>query len=475
MYSCEKCNKLRNGVKFSKVIDLPEVLCIHLKRFRHELMFSSKISSQVSFPLTGLDMRPYLHKDCVSTVSNYDLISVICHHGTAGGGHYTCYSLNADTDTWYEFDDQYVTLVTSETVLNCEAYVLFYRKSNNNMSKCRSCAYELKEAKDYNEMKFHVSRQWINKFTTFAEPGPIDNSDFLCQHGGLKPEAVQMVDQLTTIVSQRVWEYLYNTFGGGPACNHLYDCPICEQAAEALNKRITMEMETFLQLHREFQNMDSPAIPVYAMSMNWFRQWQSFMRNRPSDPPGPIDNSNIVKPGQPESVKPGSDYSQISEELWHFFHQIYGGGPEVKLRTGFKQQQQQIPQRSQSVNAIPSPEANAIDFFIPRLKPKRHSSQVFETSNYENLPMVHEPKTVYVLNEAMETENEDQEKKDAIVEEKQLEEEDTAANHHAEVAETKVVEEKHPNPKDTKGKKRIKYKKNKVRNDDKSMSSVDEA
>lgn len=62
MYSCEKCNKLRNGVKFSKVIDLPEVLCIHLKRFRHELMFSSKISSHVSFPLTGLDMRPYLHK-----------------------------------------------------------------------------------------------------------------------------------------------------------------------------------------------------------------------------------------------------------------------------------------------------------------------------------------------------------------------------------------------------------------------------
>lgn len=297
-------------------------------------------------------------------------------------------------------------------------------------------------------------------------------------------------------------------FGGGPACNHLYDCPICEQAAEALNKRIALEMETFLQLHHEFQNMDSPAIPVYAMSMNWFRQWQSFMRNRPSDPPGPIDNSNIVKQptqaGQAESVKPGSDYSQISEELWHFFHQIYGGGPAVKLRTGFKQQQpvapqHQMPQRSQSVNAIPSYEANnstcanppssettgTPEFFIPRLKPKRHSSQVLETSHYENeykinLPMVHEPKTVFVVNEAMETENEGkEEKKDAAVADKQLEDklekkEDTLTNHHhAEIAETKVVEEKHP--KDTKGKKRIKYKKNKVKNDDKSMSSVDEA
>lgn len=49
-------------MKYSKVLELPEVLCIHLKRFRHELMFSAKISSYVAFPLEGLDMRPYLHK-----------------------------------------------------------------------------------------------------------------------------------------------------------------------------------------------------------------------------------------------------------------------------------------------------------------------------------------------------------------------------------------------------------------------------
>lgn len=69
MYSCEKCNKLRNGVKFSKVLALPEMLCVHLKRFRHDLSYSSKISSPVHFPLTGLDMRPYLHKG-ESSISN---------------------------------------------------------------------------------------------------------------------------------------------------------------------------------------------------------------------------------------------------------------------------------------------------------------------------------------------------------------------------------------------------------------------
>lgn len=61
-----------------------QILCIHLKRFRHEVMYSFKISSHVSFPLEGLDMRPFLAKESPSQVTTYDLLSVICHHGTAG-------------------------------------------------------------------------------------------------------------------------------------------------------------------------------------------------------------------------------------------------------------------------------------------------------------------------------------------------------------------------------------------------------
>lgn len=33
-------------------------------------------------------------------------------------------------------------------------------------------------------LQFYISRQWLNKFKTFAEPGPISNDDFLCLHGG---------------------------------------------------------------------------------------------------------------------------------------------------------------------------------------------------------------------------------------------------------------------------------------------------
>lgn len=47
-------------------------------------MYSFKISSHVSFPLEGLDLRPFLAKECTSQITTYDLLSVICHHGTAG-------------------------------------------------------------------------------------------------------------------------------------------------------------------------------------------------------------------------------------------------------------------------------------------------------------------------------------------------------------------------------------------------------
>lgn len=213
MYSCEKCNKLRNGIKFSKVLELPEVLCVHLKRFRHELMFSSKITNFVSFPLEGLDMRPYLHKECISKVTTYDLISVICHHGTAGGGHYTCYGLNPIVSQWFEFDDQCVTQVPPETVTNCEAYVLFYKKSSPEMMQLRDKTVELMEisAREPSDLNFFVSKQWINKFNTFSEPGPIDNSDFLCPHGGVNPVRAQFVDKISIPIPQAVWEFLYNT------------------------------------------------------------------------------------------------------------------------------------------------------------------------------------------------------------------------------------------------------------------------
>lgn len=319
MYSCEKCNKLRNGIKFSKVLQLPEILCIHLKRIRHELMFSSKISSAVSFPLKGLDMRPYLHSDCVSKVSNYELFSVICHHGTAGAGHYISYALNCGQ--WFEFDDQCVTRVTAEKVQSSEAYVLFYRKNNNAADVIRKKVHSMLSETCSNEVAL-ISKQWINKFNYCAEPGPIDNSDFLCQHGAINPERSQFMDQLAIRIPYEVYDFLHKKFGGAAQVKSISICPICQN----LQKRLLLERETLIQISREAQSQEVPN--THYLSSSWYTQWQHFIQRNSQEPPGPIDNSKINL-----NQLDYTEAAEVPECIWNFFFNIYGGGPEIRIQS----------------------------------------------------------------------------------------------------------------------------------------------
>ncbi|XP_030063707.1 ubiquitin carboxyl-terminal hydrolase 20 isoform X1 [Microcaecilia unicolor] len=341
MYSCERCKKLRNGVKYCKVLCLPEILCIHLKRFRHEVMYSFKINSHVSFPLEGLDLRPFLAKECTSQITTYDLLAVICHHGTAGSGHYIAYCQNVISGQWYEFDDQYVTEVHEMVVQNAEAYVLFYRKSNEEAVRERQKVVALAAMKETSLLQFYISREWLNKFNSFAEPGPITNRSFLCAHGGIPPNKYHYIDDLVVIVPQNVWEYLYNRFGGGPAVNHLYVCSICQVEIEALAKRRKTEIDTFIKLNKAFQAEESPSI-IYCINMQWFREWEAFVKGKDNEPPGLIDNSKIAltKGSSHVLLKPGADYGQISEETWNYLFTLYGGGPEIAIRQSVAQVQE---------------------------------------------------------------------------------------------------------------------------------------
>ncbi|XP_035026744.1 ubiquitin carboxyl-terminal hydrolase 33 isoform X1 [Hippoglossus stenolepis] len=339
MYSCEKCKKLRNGVKFCKMQSLPEILCIHLKRFRHELMFSTKIGTHVSFPLEGLDVQPFLAKDSSAQTTNYDLLSVICHHGTASSGHYIAYCRNDANNLWYEFDDQSVTEVSESCVQNAEAYVLFYKKSSEDAVKERRRVSGLFSLMEPSLLQFYISRQWLNKFKTFAEPGPISNDDFLCSHGGVPPNKATFIDDLVIMLPQNVWDHLYSRYGGGPAVNHLYVCHTCQVEIEKSEKRRKSELDMFVRLNKAFQEEESPVV-IYCISMQWFRDWEGFVKGKDNDPPGPIDNSKItVNKNGHLTLKQGADSGQISEETWNFLHSIYGGGPLVTVRPNVPHQE----------------------------------------------------------------------------------------------------------------------------------------
>lgn len=66
------------------------------------------------------------------------------------------------------------------------------RKSNGDTVKERGRVSNLFNMMEPSLLQFYISRQWLNKFKTFAEPGPISNDDFLCVHGGVSELSFQL-------------------------------------------------------------------------------------------------------------------------------------------------------------------------------------------------------------------------------------------------------------------------------------------
>lgn len=131
LYMCSNCKQKQRSTKKFWIRRLPNVLCLHIKRFRWQSFFRVKLDAFVEFPLNGLDMNKYVLNNLHETRGNfsgsneYDLAAVIVHHGSgAGSGHYTAYAMHEGQ--WYHFNDSTVTACDKETVARCKAYILFY-------------------------------------------------------------------------------------------------------------------------------------------------------------------------------------------------------------------------------------------------------------------------------------------------------------------------------------------------------------
>ncbi|KAG8431132.1 hypothetical protein GDO86_019365, partial [Hymenochirus boettgeri] len=151
-WRCPHCKVLQQGTVKLSLWTLPDILIIHLKRFRQVGERRNKLSTLVKFPLTGLDMAPHVVKR--SQVSKgilgqwpsrkhsplppenrqldvlYDLYAVCNHHGSLQGGHYTAYCRNSLDARWYSYDDINVEQILDEEVCTRGAYLLFYQKRN---------------------------------------------------------------------------------------------------------------------------------------------------------------------------------------------------------------------------------------------------------------------------------------------------------------------------------------------------------
>lgn len=134
LYMCSNCKGKQRSTKRFWIRRLPNVLCLHVKRFRWQSCCRVKVDTYVEFPLRGFNMSHYVlnmpeTRNSSKGDSEYDLAAVIVHHGTgAGSGHYTAYAIHEGI--WYHFNDSTVTVSEEDTVRKCKAYILFYVRRN---------------------------------------------------------------------------------------------------------------------------------------------------------------------------------------------------------------------------------------------------------------------------------------------------------------------------------------------------------
>nr|XP_006819196.1 PREDICTED: ubiquitin carboxyl-terminal hydrolase 31-like [Saccoglossus kowalevskii] len=157
-WHCPNCKKLQHGtMKKLGLWSLPDILIIHLKRFKQTTTRRTKLLNLIDFPISMIDMSPYLekrnHSATPSTLNSltswspwkrnrrrcsnpelenvYDLYAVCNHIGNnLGGGHYTAMCKNPINGDWYLFDDTKVTRITDTEIVTPSAYLLFYQRSN---------------------------------------------------------------------------------------------------------------------------------------------------------------------------------------------------------------------------------------------------------------------------------------------------------------------------------------------------------
>jgi len=123
---CPHCKNHVRATKKMEIYNAPNILIIHLKRFKN----NSKIDTLIDFPVDDLDISEFVVNKTEGENFNYELFAVSNHFGSMGFGHYTAFAKNKFSGNWYDFDDSSVSKKSQNDIVSKGAYVLFYRKKN---------------------------------------------------------------------------------------------------------------------------------------------------------------------------------------------------------------------------------------------------------------------------------------------------------------------------------------------------------
>ncbi|KAL4070479.1 hypothetical protein J3A83DRAFT_4525498 [Scleroderma citrinum] len=135
-FFCDACCDLQEAEKRMKIKQLPNVLALHLKRFKYQedVQRYIKLTYRVAFPF---ELRLFNTVDDVSNPDRlYQLFAIVVHIGNGPNhGHYI--SIIKTIDSWLVFDDETVDMIKESDIPKYfgesnsgSAYVLYYQAAD---------------------------------------------------------------------------------------------------------------------------------------------------------------------------------------------------------------------------------------------------------------------------------------------------------------------------------------------------------
>ena len=343
-YNCETCKRKTESLKRISIHRLPEILVLHLKRFRHDGGYygGSKITKTVTFPVASdFDLSPFVSDIQPPALSTkYRLCGFVVHMGSLSGGHYIAYCRHKTTGQWFCFDDSRVTPVNDIAVIeSAEPYVMFFQKVAE-----KTTIRERKTLKTdpvicgTNGPSLYLPRRWVCAVKTMATIPPIANNDLVCPHfhpSTMSEEIARMqFQQVSTEFANRAINR-YGVLGLTSDLLGIDKCLKCEEWIKCYNHRLAAE-------HKLVSSLDTKGIEAgqvwFYIDSAWITTWRAYLkqgaivdRNKACDP-GPIDNKELDKKmkAKDTKVKMTTDFVAVNHKVWSVFVHFHGSvGPSI--------------------------------------------------------------------------------------------------------------------------------------------------
>lgn len=128
-WNCTRCKVPVDSTKKIEIWKLPNILIVHLKRFKFTREMRGKVQTFIDFPHADLDLGG-VAAGAQRDLPIYDLFAISNHEGSLSDGHYFTFAKNRDNHNWYAYNDSEVMTLSSEQLVSSSAYLLFFSKTS---------------------------------------------------------------------------------------------------------------------------------------------------------------------------------------------------------------------------------------------------------------------------------------------------------------------------------------------------------